>query len=103
MSVKTIREKYLSMGRSYLVAYGLVLIIGVWLAIVAFIMRDTLHSFLFMCILLVIYVLTVHLYYSTHQQTESKTDRREPKINRTGLAAIQTGEHGITMIVPKRS
>jgi len=103
-SLKIIDKKYLSKNRPYLVAHGAELVVGVWLAVVAFIMRDSLHFFLFIGILLIIYVLTaIDLYYNTHQQTESKTDKQESKINLTGLAAIQPGEHGIKMTIPKQS
>ena len=103
-NLKTISRKYLSMNRLYLLAHGLVLIVGIWLAAVTFVMRDILHCILFMGILLVVYALTaIYLYRSTHRKTESQTHKQEPKIHLAGLGAIQPGEHGITLTIPKQS
>jgi FlaA1/EpsC-like NDP-sugar epimerase len=103
-NLKTISRKYLSMNRLYLLAHGLVLIVGIWLAVVAYIMRDVLYCILFVGILSVVYALTaIHLYRSTHRQKEPQAHKQEPKIKLTGLATIQLGEHGITLTIPRRS
>jgi hypothetical protein len=70
--------------------------------LVAFIMRDILYCILFMGILLVVYALTaIHLYRRFTRQTESQTHKQAPKIHLAGLGAIQAGEHGITLTIPK--
>jgi len=92
------------MNRLYLVAYGLVFIVGMWLLIATVIMSDILHGILFMGILLMLYALTVnHFYLTTKRKREPQIHKQIPKVAVNGIAAIQTGEEGITLIVPKRS
>jgi hypothetical protein len=101
-SPKIINKKHLSKNRPYLVAHGALLAVGVWLAVVAFIMRDLRYCLLFVVILSVVYAQTAfQLYRSTRHKEESQTDKQESKINLTGLAAIQPGEHGITVTIPQ--
>jgi hypothetical protein len=102
-SLKTISKKYHSMNRLSLVAHGVVLAVGVWLAVVAFIMRDIGHCLLFVTILSIGYSFTAfRLYRITHREEVSPTHNRESKIHLTGLAAIQFGEDGIKLTMPKR-
>jgi hypothetical protein len=95
-------NKYLSMNRLCLVAHGLVLVVGVWLAVAAFIMRDILHCMLFVGILSIAYSFTAfHLYRITHLEEVSPTHKQEARIHVTGLAAIQFGEDGIKLRMPR--
>jgi FlaA1/EpsC-like NDP-sugar epimerase len=100
---KIISKKYLSKNKLYLVAHGTVLVVGVWLAVVAFIMRDLLYCLLFVVILSVVYALTAfQLYRTTRPKEESQTRKQESRVHLTGLPAIHSGEDGIKLTIPRR-
>jgi hypothetical protein len=101
--LKNYHKKFLLMSRICMVAHGIAFIVGVWLAIVAFLMRDILHFLLFIGVLFVLYVLTaIHLYRSTHRKSESEIHQNKSKIHLTGFAAIQFGERGNRLTLPRR-
>jgi hypothetical protein len=85
-------------------AHAVSLLVGVWLAVVAFIMRDILYCLIFVGILSVVYALTAfHLYRSTRPKEGPQTGKEESKIHLTGLATIQFGENGTKLTIVRRS
>jgi hypothetical protein len=101
--LKTRNEKSLSMNRLCMVAHGVILIVGFWLALVAFIMRDILCFLLFMAILLAVYALTAfHLHRITRGKEASPIHKQESKFHLTGFAAIHFGESGTMLTMFRR-
>jgi membrane protein YdbS with pleckstrin-like domain len=99
-ALKSIWRKLLSVKKIYLVAYGVVLIIGMWLVAATYMVSDIFHGIVFMGILLVIYTLTViHLYCKANCEKESRKQENKIKVN--GIAAIQHREDGIMLMIPK--
>lgn len=96
-------EKYTSQGIVSLVAKGIVSIIGVWLLISAFIMRDIQASLFFMSIVLILYVMVVMLiYHKVFRAKECDSDKPWQRRNAVLWSRSEQSEQCIRLIIYKR-
>jgi len=99
----TMIEKYTSQGIVSLVAKGIVSIIGVWLLISAFIMRDIQASLFFMSIVLILYVMVVMLiYHKVFRAKECDSDKPWQRRNAVLWSRSEQSEQCIRLIIYKR-
>jgi hypothetical protein len=100
---RLISAKETSLGILGSIIQALILIVGFWLAVAAFLLRDLREGLFFIAILLIIYISAVVLIYRKGSRAKQPATRNSlPNAHNAWFVQKEQGEEGIKLTILKR-